>query len=423
MASSSAPRQRGTPVTPGQPLRPDTTATYSASLTTHNDINTFKPSLGNGTDETHRPTKAERPTSRTVAASGESEEREDPHRLQEEETDFQDMDACFKAFDKDEDGFLSENEFGALCRALFRNDRGKPYPVDSNMLNHIFQIFDTNKDHVIDKEEFRFCWQKWIKQVVRPVTALLVVDVQNDFISGSLSISNCPAGQHGEEVICPINRLLDDVRFDIVVYTLDWHPENHVSFIDNVHLRPFHTNCKLTPDETSVYDTVVFDVNDDGTPMEQKMWPKHCVQNSWGAELHEELKMMEDAVYIHKGTNPDIDSYSAFWDNNKTSHTSLHEELQKKNVTDVFVCGIATDVCVAYTAKHALEEGYRTMLIDDACRGVCDDDIKATMEHTVASNGLVVQSTQVKSLASGRDRPPVLAYRLALELAKKMKKK
>ncbi|KAK7081509.1 hypothetical protein SK128_021369, partial [Halocaridina rubra] len=259
--------------------------------------------------------------------------------------------------------------------------------------------------------------------VVRPTTALLVVDVQNDFITGSLSISNCPAGQNGEEVISPINRLLDEVRFDMVVYSLDWHPEDHVSFIDNVSKRPLHETCKTTSDEVQVYDTVIFDVKNDGTPMEQKLWPRHCVQNSWGAELHQDLKMSEDAVLIYKGTSPDTDSYSAFWDNNKATHTNLNEELQKKNVTDVFVCGIATDVCVASTTAHAMEEGYRTMLIEDASRGVCDEDIKATMDRTTAGNGLVIQSSQVKSLASGRDRPPVLAYRLALELAKKMKKK
>ncbi|KAK8403722.1 hypothetical protein O3P69_000072 [Scylla paramamosain] len=334
-----------------------------------------------------------------------------------------DMDACFKAFDKDEDGFLNQSEFSALCRALFRNERGKPYPVETSMLNTIFAIFDTNKDHVIDKEEFRYCWQKWIKQVVRPVTALVIVDVQNDFISGSLALYNCPAGHHGEEVIPPINRMLDENRFDVVVYSLDWHPDNHVSFIDNVHMRPLHSSCKLTSEETQVYDTVIFDVNNDGTPMEQKLWPRHCVQNTWGAELHEDLKVAEDAILVYKGTDPDTDSYSVFWDNNKKFHTTLNEELQKRGVTDVFVCGVAYDVCVAATTKHAIEEGYRTILIDDGCRGVSEEDIMITREHITANQGLVVHSSQVKNLATGRDRPPVLAYKLALELSKKTKKK
>ncbi|MPC39525.1 Protein kinase C [Portunus trituberculatus] len=225
------------------------------------------------------------------------------------------------------------------------------------------------------------------------------------------------------EVIPPVNRILEENRFDVVVYSLDWHPENHVSFIDNVHMRSLHSSCKLMCEETQVYDTVIFDVNNDGTPMEQKLWPRHCVQNTWGAELHEDLKVAEDAILVYKGTDPDTDSYSVFWDNNKKFHTTLNEELQKRGVTDVFVCGVAYDVCVAATTKHAIEEGYRTILIDDGCRGVSEEDIAATREHTIANQGLVVHSSQVKNLATGRDRPPALAYKLALELSKKTKKK
>nr|XP_045599474.1 uncharacterized protein LOC123758803 [Procambarus clarkii]XP_045599475.1 uncharacterized protein LOC123758803 [Procambarus clarkii] len=403
-------RQRGTPVAPGLLSHHDATPPRPP-LTTH-PAHPPTPTTPTLLLQPNHPPTTERQTQETVCEAGD-----------QDLPSWADMDACFKAFDKDEDGFLSQNEFSALCRALFRNERGKPYPVDAAMLDNIFTIFDTNKDHVIDKEEFRYCWQTWIKQVVRPVTALVVVDVQNDFISGSLAISSCPAGQHGEEVIPPINRLLEENRFDMVVYSLDWHPANHVSFIDNVHERLIHESCKITSDDAEVYDTVIFDVHRDGTPMEQKLWPRHCVQNTWGAELHEDLKIAEDAVLVYKGTDPDTDSYSAFWDNNKKSHTSLNEELQKRNVTDLFICGIAYDVCVAATTRHAIEEGYRTMLVDDAARGVCDKDIQATKDHTIANNGLIVHSTQVKSLATGRDRPPVLAYRLALELSKKMKKK
>lgn len=423
---ASFPKQPGTPVAPETPSAQHDTTPSPASLATPPAHAPATP-----TGKTQEPTPAQKskgtPTDAPAATSGPAGGREEGGSQQETSDPFvgaaADMDACFKAFDKDEDGFLNQSEFSALCRALFRNERGKPYPVETSMLNTIFTIFDTNKDHVIDKEEFRYCWQKWIKQVVRPVTALVVVDVQNDFISGSLALSNCPAGHHGEEVIPPVNQVLEENRFDVVVYSLDWHPENHVSFIDNVQMRPLHTTCKLTSDEAKVYDTVIFDVNNDGTPMEQKLWPRHCVQNSWGAELHADLKVVEDAILVYKGTDPDTDSYSVFWDNNKKFHTTLNEELQKRGVTDVFVCGVAYDVCVASTTKHAIEEGYRTLLVDDACRGVCEDDIEYTKEHITANHGLIVHSSQVKNLATGRDRPPTLAYKLALELSKKMKKK
>ncbi|KAB7496021.1 Pyrazinamidase/nicotinamidase [Armadillidium nasatum] len=285
----------------------------------------------------------------------------------------------------DIDGVLNQTEFGALCRALFRNEKGKPYPVDTADLITLFTIFDTNKDNAINKEEFKFCWQKWIKQVIPP-----------------------------------INRLVEEVNFDVVVYSLDWHPPDHVSFIDNIHIRPLHQSCKISSEDARVYDVLTFDIQH--RKQDQKMWPRHCVQNTWGSELHKDLKVSEDAVLVKKGTDPDVDSYSAFWDNNKLSYTSLNEELQKRNITDVFVCGIAYDVCVGATATHANEAGYRTILIEDACRGVSEEDIRATKEAIKANNGLIIQSSKVKYLVNGKDRPPQLGMKLALELASKMKK-
>jgi len=98
------------------------------------------------------------------------------------------------------DNSLNINEFTALLRALFRNEKGKPYPVDAYMCNELFGIFNISGDGSMNREEFIFCWNNWIKKIVRPVSAIIIVDVQNDFISGTLAISNCPAGQNGEEV-------------------------------------------------------------------------------------------------------------------------------------------------------------------------------------------------------------------------------
>ncbi|XP_069177397.1 nicotinamidase isoform X2 [Procambarus clarkii] len=289
-----------------------------------------------------------------------------------------DQEAAFKHFDKDQDGFLNKNEFSALCCALFQNEKGETYPIETTIFDAIFTIFDNKKDQVIDSDEFHYCWQQWITTVLRPVTALVVVDVQNDFISGSLGLNINLEDQHGE---------------------------------------------KITSAEAQVYDTVIFDMLEDGEPMVQKLWPRHSVQNTWGSKLHQDLKVPEDAVFVYKGTDPDVDSYSAFWDNIKKSQSSLNEELQKRSVTDLFLCGIGYDVCVAATTRHAIEEGYRAVLVDNATRGVCDSDIQATKDHTIANNGLIVHSSQVKGLATGRDRHPVLAYKLALDLSKKMNKK
>lgn len=90
-------------------------------------------------------------------------------------------------------------------------------------------------------------------------------------------------------------------------YSLDWHPSDHVSFVDNVKMRPIHETSPIDADSAQVFDTVVFA---GPPPMKQRLWPRHCVQDSWGAELHKDLKVVDNAVKVYKGTNPEVDSYS-----------------------------------------------------------------------------------------------------------------
>ncbi|XP_025422322.1 uncharacterized protein LOC112692036 [Sipha flava] len=329
------------------------------------------------------------------------------------------MDACFSAFDKDGDGFLNIEEFDGICKGLFRNDRGIVYSLDTNTLEHIFNIFDTKKDGLIDRQEFTMCWNKWIKTIIRPVNIFLIIDVQNDFISGSLNISNCSAQQNGLEVIEPINRLLDTVNFDSVFYSYDWHPTDHISFIENLNLRPLDPSSPVNVETAQLYDTVVFE----GSPkIKQRLWPKHCVQDSWGAQLYKDLKVVDNAMKIYKGTISDVDSYSVFWDNKKLTQTTLGTQLSQLNATDIYVCGLAYDVCVGATAADALSIGYRTILIDDCCRGVNLNDIEKTKNSVIKNHGVIVQSNEVKTMVEGRDRRPELGYKLALEIEKSMKK-
>ncbi|CAG9768602.1 unnamed protein product [Ceutorhynchus assimilis] len=331
---------------------------------------------------------------------------------------FADMDACLAAFDKNCDGWLDFQEFKELTKALFRDPTGNSYSVKSSILQEIFEIFDKNGDGQIDREEFAFCWNNWIKIIVKPVSALLVIDVQNDFICGTLNIRNCSAKHNGEDVIRPINELLDSVEFDAVFYSYDWHPEDHVSFIDNLHLRKLHESSPIKSEDAKVYDTVIFDGD---PPMTQKLWPRHCVQNTWGSELYKDLKVTHNAVKIYKGTNPEIDSYSAFWDNSRLSDTKMETQLKLRNVTDVYVCGIAYDFCVGATASDALVSGFRTILLDDCCRGVDLLGIEKMKDSIVKNNGIIVTSDRVTDMTKGHDRRPELGYKLALNLARKHK--
>ncbi|CAF3174269.1 unnamed protein product [Rotaria sp. Silwood2] len=237
----------------------------------------------------------------------------------------------------------------------------------------------------------------------RPINALLIIDVQNDFINGTMALQNCPSKHNGEEVIPVINRLLDSINFDLIVYSYDWHPIDHISFFDNLPLRShLLTSDSISLADLRLYSTATF-ANNGLDCMKQTLWPRHCVQNTFGAQLYPYLKIIDEknnknvsVIHIHKGTKSNIDSYSTFWDNSKLNKTALQQQLQNKHVTHVFVTGIATDFCVYSTAMHALENGYKTFIIEDACRGVDDETIKENLYHFTQKNGGVIHSSQMK---------------------------
>lgn len=125
-------------------------------------------------------------------------------------------------------------------------------------------------------------------QITNPISALLIVDAQNDFMSGSLALKHCPAGEDGEEVVTVIEDLLSKNLFKVVGYTFDWHPPDHCSFIDNVSLYPLHSTSPVSSAQAKLFDVVVYDK----LPLiNQILWPRHCVIDSWGAELHKGIKV------------------------------------------------------------------------------------------------------------------------------------
>lgn len=174
--------------------------------------------------------------------------------------------------------------------------------------------------------------------------AILVVDVQNDF---------CPGGAlavpEGDQVVPVINQIMN--QYDLVIATQDWHPANHVSFAAS------HSGHAVGE---------IIEANG----LSQLLWPVHCVQNSEGAALHCGLDAEKVDRRIRKGTESGIDSYSAFFDNGRKGKTELDSFLQENGVTDVAVCGLATDYCVKFTVLDALELGYAVNLLVDACRAV-----------------------------------------------------
>jgi nicotinamidase/pyrazinamidase len=174
--------------------------------------------------------------------------------------------------------------------------------------------------------------------------ALILVDLQNDFVPGGAL-----AVPEGDRVVPIANRLLG--RFDLVLATQDWHPPGHGSFAAS------HPGRGL-------YE--VIDLN--GLP--QVLWPTHCVQGTPGAALVAGLDVSKVDRVFQKGTDPAIDSYSGFFDNGHRKATGLGDYLKQQGVKDVYVCGLATDYCVKFTALDARQLGFNVSLIEDASRGV-----------------------------------------------------
>jgi len=174
--------------------------------------------------------------------------------------------------------------------------------------------------------------------------ALIVVDVQNDFFEGGAL-----AVPQSNSIIPLVNQLIN--HFDLVVFTQDWHPANHKSFACN---------------HEGKNSFEMIDLH--GIP--QVLWPSHCVQNTFGANFKDEIVVPSNAIIIQKGTDTEVDSYSGFYDNQKHHATGLGDFLSKTRVTEVYVCGLATDYCVKYTAIDAVNEGITTYLVADATKAV-----------------------------------------------------
>ncbi|WLI77114.1 bifunctional nicotinamidase/pyrazinamidase [Kosakonia sp. H02] len=194
--------------------------------------------------------------------------------------------------------------------------------------------------------------------------ALLLVDLQNDFCAGgALAVAE------GDSTVDVANTLISwcKTRGEAVLASQDWHPANHGSFASQHGVEPF----------------VVGEL--DG--LAQTFWPDHCVQNSEGAALHPLLNSQAIDVVFHKGENPRIDSYSAFFDNGHRQETALHGWLQHHGIEELIVMGLATDYCVKFTVLDALQLGYQVNVITDGCRGVnlhAQDSANAFMEMSAA---------------------------------------
>ena len=175
-------------------------------------------------------------------------------------------------------------------------------------------------------------------------SAFIVIDVQNDFCpEGALAVAD------GDAVIAPINAMMAD--FDHVILTQDWHPHDHSSFASQ-------------HDGLDAFSTTTMDYG------EQTLWPDHCIQGSIGAEFHPSLNLDRAELIIRKGYRTAIDSYSAFFENDKTTPTGLGGALKERGITHLAMAGLATDFCVAFSALDAAKLGFDVTVHLSACRAI-----------------------------------------------------
>lgn len=194
--------------------------------------------------------------------------------------------------------------------------------------------------------------------------ALIIVDMQYDFLpGGALEVAN------GDQIIPVINQLQKD--FELVVLTQDWHPADHLSFF-------------TAHDDKKAFEEIELD----GLP--QVLWPEHCVQGSDGAELSKQIDSSRASLIIRKGTRPEIDSYSAFYDNGRRNSTGLAGYLLEKSVSKVVVCGLAADYCVHFTAMDALHLGFQAEIRLNATRAIDPADFDKKITEFESAGGRLV---------------------------------
>ena len=218
-----------------------------------------------------------------------------------------------------------------------------------------------------------------------PRRALILVDLQNDFLpGGALAVPD------GHAVIPIVNRLVR-LPFDVIVATQDWHPRDHGSFAAN--------HRGKTPGEV---------VNLNG--LRQVLWPVHCVQNTNGSRLVPMVDMARVKRIFRKGTDPWIDSYSAFFDNGHRKSTGLDRYLKSRGGTDVYLAGLATDYCVKFSVLDALQLGFNVHLIEDGCRGINlkPTDVDQAIEQMRRAGAEITRSTRMRSSAKAAGWQPAV---------------
>ncbi|KAI0983294.1 hypothetical protein GJ496_001223 [Pomphorhynchus laevis] len=224
-------------------------------------------------------------------------------------------------------------------------------------------------------------------------SALIIIDMQNDFINGSLRIRNNSGDLVGQEIIPVINSILSEHKFDIIVYSLDWHPIDHLSFHTNSKFHQFKnlSNSNKLENEADLFDEVSYDQYG-----RMKLWPDHCIQDTEGSQIHKDLHVVNPSYIIYKGTDKYRDGYSVFTGKTKYGY-NLEKLLNDNDIGKVFISGLALDYCVRQTSMDSVNRGYHTFVILDATRSVTNDEdyLKLLRDELIENKVHITDSRQI----------------------------
>jgi len=307
-------------------------------------------------------------------------------------------DEILKEFDKSQTGELNNQELQNFVKAAF--PKANPTEEDIAVLMQGLDLDANGTVGVNELRAFLRCYDP-STHCISSKNALIIIDVQNDFISGTL------ANQYNAADIVPIINGLRE-KFDTVVISYDAHPFEHCSFVESVNAGKVPIKEELK--EFAPFSQVTLAADADRPEHEQTLYPRHAAQGTDGFKTHPDLVVKETDGTILKGQKPNIDSYSAFFDNSKSNDgkrydTGLTKLLEDKNITDVYCCGLVFDICVMSSALHGAEMGFKTHVIEDACRPLSQDNVPGVKDKLKQAGVEVLSSAEAEAeLAKSQSR-------------------
>jgi len=303
-----------------------------------------------------------------------------PHHLSE---------SVLRNYDKLNSGYLDLTELKLLFTDAFPDEKFS----DADM-KCLMESLDLNQDGRVGLNELRAFLRLYNPSTkdITVKTALIIIDVQNDFITGSL------ANPYDATTIVPVINGMRD-RFDVVVISYDWHPHDHCSFTASHNAKLFP--IKETSDKFEDFGLVTLLADQDRAEHQQMLFPRHAVQGTEGGCCPPDLVVKDSDLRVYKGTKPNIDSFSAFFDNCKANDTGLTKMLEDVGVTDCYYCGLVTDICVKSTALHGVEAGFRSYFIEDASKPLDEANLPQTRQELSAAGVHLVSAQEACDMAAG----------------------